>query len=256
MSSVLSATAPAQVRKPGSTVVKKSSLSAAAAAEPRILANGRYSRRSRARSRGLEGMRIETTSAAANNNKNNKHSGNCEDGRDDANDEDDRPPLLNPLERRLSQPFYVPGVALITPRSSPSASSWNGKSPWGGSSAASSFRNDGQGSGWFSRLSAGGQSPVRSVGGSASAGEERASGALEYSLAAMTVHFPPPPMSLLALFNRDLHGYDAAAPDDDKWAELPFVVVESWGGVEVEELQPSAERGETSVFILLTILVQ
>lgn len=244
ISSVLSSTAPAPLRKAGSTVAKKTAM------DPPSITKGRF-RRSRAKSWGLEGMCIEGPSATAV-----KHARHGDHSRDDANDEDDRPPLLNPLERRLSRPFYIPGASILTPKSLLSSSSWHAKSPWGGgsASASSSVRNDGQASGWFSRLSTGGQLPAVSVGGPAAAGEERGSRALEYSLAAMTVHYPPPPMSLLALFNRDLHGYDATAPEDDRWAELPFVVVESWGGVEIEELSPSAEKGKVSVFVVLMIL--
>jgi len=45
------------------------------------------------------------------------------------------------------------------------------------------------------------------------------------------MHFPPPPQSLLPVFDRELHGFDASAHEDERWGELPFLVIESWGGL-------------------------
>lgn len=46
----------------------------------------------------------------------------------------------------------------------------------------------------------------------------------------VVMNLPPPPMSLLPVFDRKLHGYDPSGATEDKWGELPFVVVELWGG--------------------------
>lgn len=169
-------------------------------------------------------------------------------------DDDDEgpPPLLDALERRIPRPSLTPGTVVFTPRSSPMSSSWSTVSPWGGGSASSSFRNADQG--WFARLATGGTGsslPTVSGGGAGggtaagTGGEGRGSGPIgSGAVTSISIQFPPPPMSLLPLFNRDLHGFEAAAVADDRWTELPFVVVESWGGVEFEEASPTDKKGE------------
>lgn len=215
---------------------------------PRMITNGSSWREREKHSRRLESMSVDEA--------------------DDRDINDDLPPLLDPLERRLSHPLLPGGRSgggsgpFDTPQgpgSHAATSCRNKSSAWGGGSSTSSvLRVDGQGSGWFSKLSAaaGGSSPTTSIGSISTAGNERERGSgplglvtgvgmsTEYALSAMAMHFPPPPMSLLAIFNRDLHGYDAEAANDEKWADLPFVVVESWGGVELEEMSPSDEKGD------------
>ncbi|CBN76012.1 conserved unknown protein [Ectocarpus siliculosus] len=95
--------------------------------------------------------------------------------------------------------------------------------------------------GWLSRIASGGGGGGGG-GGSAVSSPTGSSSSFTFSGAStaepspvlrpgMFMHFPPPPQSLLPVFDRDLHGFDSAARDlDDRWGELPFLVVESWGG--------------------------
>lgn len=177
-------------------------------------------------------------------------------------DDDDRPPLLDVLVRRKD---YCPrdqgpssaiaggagGATMFTPRQQGGAT-WGAVSPWG---VGPSQRPD---QGWLSRLATGAggglSSPTNSargaVGGAFHARSSSAGAITEAELGAagggvvpgtgglsppppgMVVHFPPPPQSLLPVYDRELHGFDSSAPEDNRWGELPFLVVESWGGVE------------------------
>ncbi|CAN0217097.1 unnamed protein product, partial [Ectocarpus sp. 4 AP-2014] len=96
--------------------------------------------------------------------------------------------------------------------------------------------------GWLSRIASGGGNGGGGGGGSAVSSPTGSSSSITFSGAStaepspvlrtgMLMHFPPPPQSLLPVFDRDLHGFDSAARDlDDRWGELPFLVVESRGG--------------------------
>lgn len=183
------------------------------------------------------------------------------DGNDDDGDDDDHPPpLLDALVRKdQGQPAFAAGAPVFTPKAANAASmsTWGTVSPW--ASGSSSYRPEG----WLSRLSSGGTSSsptfsaTAAAGGSeGAAGAEAADGkgggnvgaeaaALAASVAlapvasvnfssppkaGVVIHFPPPPQSLLPVFDRELHGFDASAPRDDNWGDLPFLVVDSWGG--------------------------
>ncbi|CAN0519270.1 unnamed protein product, partial [Ectocarpus sp. 12 AP-2014] len=127
----------------------------------------------------------------------------------------------------------------VTPKGQSSATT----SPWG---TVSTWVNGttpqrAEQQGWLSRIASGGGSGGGG-GGSAVSSPTGSSSSFTFSGAStaepspvlrtgMLMHFPPPPQSLLPVFDRDLHGFDSAARDlDDRWGELPFLVVESWGG--------------------------
>lgn len=203
--------------------------------------------------------------AVANGNGN----GEGRDVGDDDDDDDGPPPLLDALVRKeQGQHAYAAGAPIFTPKAASAttamtASTWGTVSPW--ASGSSAYRPDG----WMSRLSAGGggaSSPTFSATAAAAGGGDGASRAsaggkgggsvgaeaaasaaaavaatfLSSPKAGAVIHFPPPPQSLLPVFDRQLHGFDASAPQDDSWGELPFLVVDSWGGVG-EETIPGEE---------------
>lgn len=174
----------------------------------------------------------------------------CDD--EDGGEDDDEPPVLDALERRGGDEVQRCAAALealaVTPRrrSSSLAMPWGSVSPWTyGGDLTGGSRTE-QGTGWLSRLAAGRGSTASSPTNSASDangsqwsvnGRESgcgAGGAVGTILSMMD--YPPHPQSLVPVFDRELHGYDPTASEDDKWGELPFLVVESWGGLDDEFL--------------------
>lgn len=176
---------------------------------------------------------------------------------EDGGEDDDEPPLLDALERRGEDEAQRSAAALealvATPRkrSSSLAMSWGSVSPWTyGGDLTGGSRTE-QGTGWLSRLAAGRGSTASSPTNSASgangsqwSGNGRESGggagASAGTVIAM-VDYPPHPQSLVPVFDRELHGYDPTAPEDEKWGELPFLVIESWGGLDDEFLAGESE---------------
>lgn len=170
-------------------------------------------------------------------------------------DDDDHPPLLDalvPTKRNPQQagagaaPTPTPRsssgswLTAVTPKDQPTSSSWGGgssPSPWMNGSTPQ--RPDKE---WLKRIAASGGS-ISSPTGSSSSFSFSGESATEspWGGGGMVMHFPPPPQSLLPVFDRELHGFDCSARDGERWGELPFVVVESWGGLGKEVLPP----GET-----------
>ena len=193
---------------------------------------------------------------------------------DEIYDEDDEPPLLDALERRGEALRCAAALAALstTPRkrSSSLVMSWGAVSPWnyGGGGAQPGGRPE-QVSGWLSRLAAAGgggggssaSSPTNSNSGRAASfslgsGHGKESGGktgadakclTQSEMAVAAADYPPPPQSLLPVFNRELHGFDHAASEEDRWGELPFLVVESWGGLDDDILTGKKRRNYTHV---------
>lgn len=171
---------------------------------------------------------------------------------EDGGEDDDEPPLLDALERRGEDEAQRCAAALealaATPRkrASSMAMSWGSVSPWTyGGDLTGGSRTE-QGTGWLSRLAAGrgsaASSPTNSASGANGSqwsgnGRESGRGAgVSAGTMISMVDYPPHPQSLVPVFDRELHGYDPTASEDDKWGELPFLVVESWGGLDDEFL--------------------
>lgn len=190
-------------------------------------------------------------------------------------DDDDHPPLLDALERSTAggtvegaggskdRDTARSGVSppLFTPKRQSTAMSlsWGATSPWMPGSAQRSEQ------GWLSRLAMTGSQtpPANSSAAAAAAGVGGGNGHGEAGRAAaaaavpggvvaaspragggLVVHFPAPPQSLLPVFDRELHGFDdTAATEEDRWGDLPFLVVESWGGLG-KEAPPGRGKGE------------
>ncbi|CAM9364735.1 unnamed protein product [Scytosiphon promiscuus] len=110
-------------------------------------------------------------------------------------------------------------AATTTPKDQPTtSSSWGAGSPWRN---ASSFTPQRAEMGWLSRIA----SPTGSSSSFSFSGTSTAEPSPPH--AGMVMHFPPPPQSLLPTFDRELHGFDSSAPEDERWGELPFLVDES-----------------------------
>lgn len=176
-------------------------------------------------------------------------------GEDDDDDEDDHPPplldVLVPKENKRQQNTAAAAPPVFTPRRQSAGSSmpWGSASPW--SSGASAPRQEPR---WLSRFGSGGGGSVASptnsasgaAGGAQAGGKKKAgagAGDLSGAMSPRTsvMHFPPPPQSLLPVFDRALHGFDASAPENERWGELPFLVVESWGGIDEAEAPPGED---------------
>eukprot|EP00903_Cladosiphon_okamuranus_P007841 g7586.t1 len=160
------------------------------------------------------------------------------DGDDDDDDDDDEdgPPLLDALVPKrqngeassATTPRVASLLTAVTPKDQSTASAWGGMSPWMNGSTPQRSEH-----GWLSRIASGGGGSVSSPTGSTSSFSFSGASTTEPSIAGegTVVHFPPPPQSLLPVFDRDLHGFDSSAREDEQWGELPFLVVESWGGL-------------------------
>ena len=157
-------------------------------------------------------------------------------------DDEDGPPLLDALvpKKRSEQPD-IPSAAptptasslmmAVTPKDQSTTSAWGGRSPWMNGSTPQ--RSSGSEHGWLSRIASGGGGGMSSPTGSTSSFSFSGASTTETETrgAEMVMHFPPPPQSLLPVFDRELHGFDSSAREDERWGELPFLVVESWGGL-------------------------
>lgn len=167
-------------------------------------------------------------------------------------EDDDHPPLLDALvlKKGPQQQQQQPGggkdakstpasmsslaTATITPKDQSTSSSWGAGSPWRNNNGSSStFTPQFAELGWLSRIASGDGRGAGSPTGSASSFSFSGASTAEPSPphAGMVMHFPPPPQSLLPTFDRELHGFDSSAPEEERWGELPFLVVESWGGL-------------------------
>lgn len=166
---------------------------------------------------------------------------------DDDDDEEDGPPLLDALVPKKrsgeSSPAPTPRVSsllAVTPKDQSTTSAWGGRSPWMNGSTPQRSEH-----GWLSRIASGGGGGVSSPTGSTSSFSFSGASTTEPSIAGegMVMHFPPPPQSLLPVFDRELHGFDSSAREDEQWGELPFLVVESWGGLG-EDAPPGELKSE------------
>lgn len=192
-------------------------------------------------------------------------------GDEDDDDDDDHPPLLDALvpTKRGAQPSSssssangttptpksssVSWLAAVTPRDQPT-SAWAGaSSPWMNGSTPQRPEK-----GWLKRIAATGGSMSSPTGSSSSFSFSGESGATDspWRAGAMVMNFPPPPQSLLPVFDRELHGFDASAREGERWGELPFLVVETWGGLKEEVLPPGENYMYTAAAVCMYVCVK
>lgn len=169
----------------------------------------------------------------------------------ESTDDENAPPLLYPLVRRrktrkkekskgtegsFSSALLAGEEGVLTPKEQPTGSGWGTVSPWTTSKAPSSSVSVPETT-WLSRFAAGSgvgapSSPTDSTASVKTWGAVATGSLLRPGV---VMDFPPPPQSLLSVFDRELHGFDVSAPEDDRWGELPFLMVESWGGLGEDE---------------------